>query len=223
MYFAETFLENLHAVFNGNIKSLILPLLRDCPRDQPLPLHFAPAQILNYICARVRSIGITNMTATSTPSSLTTSSPRRSAPSAPTRQITGEYVDVRLLDDIPEDIYVSVCSLVASATSNACDLCAQTDHLVASCPLLHKVIRDPVKTRRILSVLTGSRSSRGGPSNSGRPSPSRPRTPPASNRTATMRALRLDEDEATDEDATVAQLTDVETDGENTDHESDFP
>ena len=230
VYFVETWLENLHHSFNDTIKPLIFGLLRDCPRDQAVPIHFAPEQLISYICQRAKSIGIHSLSPLSSPSTFSTSS-RRSSSSRPSiRQITSDFVDIRLLDnDIPEDIYASVCSLMASPTTHrTCDVCRATDHMVASCPVLHRIISDPDKTRRLLSAIERGRSSRGGSTNSSPPSRSstRARTPPINNRSSTIRQLSTPDDEDTDEDATICQLTDDEADdlpASDADTDSDFP
>ena len=229
VYFVETWLENLHHSFNDTIKPLIFGLLRDCPRDQAVPIHFAPEQLISYVCQRAKSIGIHSLTPLSSPSTFSSSSRRTSTSSRPIRQITSDFVDIRLLDDIPEDIYASVCSLMASpATHRTCDVCRATDHMVASCPVLHRIISDPDKTRRLLSAIEQGRSSRGGSTNSSPPSRSstRARTPPINNRSSTIRQLSTPDDEDTDEDATICQLTDDEADdlpASDADTDSDFP
>ena len=98
--------------------------------------------------------------------------------------------------------------------------------MVASCPILHRVISDSDKTRRLLSALERGRTSRGGSTNSSmNNSPSsRARTPPTNNRSSMLRQLSDDND--TDDDATLCQLTDDEAD-EATSYDaadaSDFP
>ena len=227
VFYVETWLENLHPVFNTSIKPLILSLLRDCPRDRPVPVHFSPEHLITFVCARVRSIGLTQFTASTSPSTAVTASPRRPPSTATTRLIAQDVTptsDVRLLDNIPDDIIVTVSSLVAHNSNHSCDLCASTSHLVASCPVLHKVIQDPTKTRRLLAALEPGRSSRGGSTSKPTPSP-RPgaQTPPKSNRSQALRALQLDNDDHTDDDATMHQLSDVDTDGEDSaGQDSDF-
>ena len=128
--------------------------------------------------------------------------------------------------DIPGDIYATICSLMATA-SQTCDLCRATDHLVASCLSLRHISSNENKTRRLLATLERGRSSRGGSTNPSRVS-TRARTPPSSNRsaprTAPTRQLLADEDD-TDEDVSIRQLTDDEpgsaTDDESL-HDSDF-
>ena len=100
--------------------------------------------------------------------------------------------------------------------------------MVASCPVLHRIISDPDKTRRLLSAIERGRSSRGGSTNSSPPSRSstRARTPPINNRSSTIRQLSTPDDEDTDEDATICQLTDDEADdlpASDADTDSDFP
>ena len=230
VFFVECWLEHLHSTFNDNLKPLILSFLRDCRRDVPVPIHFSPEHLVTYVCTRAGSIGMYSLTPMSTPSSFSSSGQgRRSGAIANTRQLDAgpTLLDVRLLDEeLPSDVFASVCSLMATAQSRTCDLCQSSDHLVASCPILRRVIDDPSKARRLLAIVEQSRSSRGGspqrPSPQSRPS-SRARTPPASNRTADARALDL-HDEDTDEDVSIRQLTDDEYEPHG-DHENqpDFP
>ena len=213
VYFVETWLERLHPAFDDTLKPLILGFLRDCTRNEPVPIHFSPEHLLTHICSRAISIGITTLTPLSSPSSLSTSRRPTSNPSAPTRQIETTIQDVRLLhDELPNDIYASICSLMASSATRTCDLCQATDHMVASCPILHRVISDSDKTRRLLSALERGRASRGGSTNSSmNNSPSsRARTPPTNNRSSMLRQLSDDND--TDDDATLCQLADDEAD-----------
>lgn len=226
VYFVESWLSNLHPAFDNTLKPLVLALTRDCTINTPLPIHFTPGHLVTFICSRATSIGLRSLTPASTPTSL---KPASRTSSAPTRQLIEappEYQDVRLLDeDLPEDIFASVCSLMATSNSRTCDICSASDHLLASCPVLRRVLSDPTKARRLLSAVENAQSSRGGSTQTQRPSrsASRARTPPHSNRSAPTRALQLDGDD-TDEDATICQLTDDET-GTDTEpeHGPDFP
>ena len=224
VYFVEKWLEYLHSSFNDTLKPLLFGLLRDCPRNVPVPIHFSPEHLIHYVCARAHTVGLYSLTAAATPATSTSSSSRRQLTSN-VRQIghvDPPLVDVRLLDEsLPDDIFATVCSLVANNTSGRCDLCNDDKHLMASCPILHKVISDPVKTRRLLSALD-RRSSRGGPTQT--PPNSRSsgaRTPPTSNRTAPTRALDLNDDD-TVEDAEVCQLTDDDATVDTENNSPDF-
>ena len=154
----------------------------------------------------------------------------RTSRRAPPRSIKAldTYVDddapddviINQLTDLPDDLYLTVCSLVAAnAGSRSCSLCGKTDHLLASCSWLDSILKDPSRARRILSTLEQHAKSRGGsPSTSTPPSHSSSSSRP-SNATPPRRNIRsLDTD--TDEDATVASLTeDCPTDNEE---EPDF-
>ena len=227
-YFLECFSDNLHSAFNSTLKPAMLRAGRDIPLDRPVPIHFTPERIVQYLASCARHIGIHNLSATMTPREFLTS--RGSKKSASLRQIVEapDFVDVRSLD-IPEDLYLKVCSLVASSTTRSCDLCANSSHLVASCPLLHKVISDPVKARRVLDTI--DRSTRGGPQNSsasrnpprsgssGRNGSSSGRSHSSNGRSANIRQIT---DDDTDEEALVASLTD-DDEGLTDDSKSDFP
>ena len=82
--------------------------------------------------------------------------------------------------------------------------------------ILHRVISDPVKTRRLLSVLENARASRGGHNtNDSSGSSNRARTPTRNNRTAITRAIDHD-DADTDEEFSPGNLSDTdESDREN--------
>ena len=223
VYFVETWLEHLHSTLNDTVKPLILGLLRDCPRNEPVPIHFSPEHLLSFICSRMRSVGIYNLSPLTTPAMLTSSSrrPNHGNSPAPIRQLTdgSSFVDVRLIDEeLPADIFASVCSLMASGSTRTCDLCQESTHMVASCPILHRVLPDPDKARRLLSLLQSQASSRGGHTTP-RSGNDRARTPPVSNRgrgpTAPQRAI--DQGDDTDEDIDPGSLTDGETDDPPTD------
>ena len=233
VYFVESWLERLHPIYNDNVKPFILSLMRDCTRDVPLPIHFSPEHLINFICSRSASIGLSTLTPLTTSSQVRRPTGSSLPPRATTRRIDAadelSLQDVRLLDeDLPGDIFATICSLMASSTQATCDLCQDSNHLVASCPILRRAINDPSKARRILSVVERERSSRGGSPNSSRPpggtpsSSPRTRTPLRSNRTAATRAMALDADD-TDEEATMNQLTDDEQDSHDESTEPDFP
>ena len=220
VFFVESWLSRLHPVFDNTVKPLILALLRDCPVNRPLPIHFTPEHLAIYICERATSIGMRDLKPDTSPAALRPVSRPSSAPTRLLDNAAADYQDVRLLaDDLPDDIFAQVCSLMANNHSRTCDICSATDHLLASCPVLRRVLSDPLKARRLLTAVETAHSNRGGPAQTSRAGP-RVRTPPRSNRTAPTRAMDLD-DAATDQDATACQLTDDEnTDTENDD--SDF-
>ena len=70
------------------------------------------------------------------------------------------------MTNLPKDVYLSVCSLVAAAAAQPdkmCDMCGSMSHLVATCPTLQKVASDHNKLHCVLQVLQPSgASSRGG-------------------------------------------------------------
>lgn len=248
IYFVEQWLEHLSRVFDP-IKQLGLAMLRDCFPNQPLPIHMSPEHIVLYLCERAKTIGISNLTPQTTSATYTEAKASRRSTASSTSPATvrqlgssslSEPIDVRLLDHFPDELMADVCSLVANSSNQTCDLCNSTSHLVAACPVLAKVIADPYKTRRLISTLEQNRSSRGGypPTPAPRthnPTPRRPppraRTPLSSNRSterpsapAPMRAMRYYQDEDTDDDATIAQLTDddMPTDDDTDDESPDF-
>ena len=181
-YFIEQFFDRSHSTFNSTLKPLFLSLIRDVPLDYPLPVHFTPDRLLDYIQEKGYHIGLTTITLESIPddfrsqgSSRRRSSDRSSDPSSSSkdvRQILDEsshsdiqpaFVDVREIQDLPDDIFLQICSLVAaSALTKTCDLCGGHDHLLATCKILHKIIEDPVKTRRLLTKLEQTLKNRGG-------------------------------------------------------------
>ena len=222
-YFLESFVQHLHSVFNSNAKPLMLTFIRDLPRDTYVPLHFHPSHLVSYLCQAVQSIGMRGLTPTTTPRDYANSRSRpspssRSLPpsSHPVRQVVDspDILDLRQLDTLDDDLYLTICSLMQ--TSRSCDLCSSSDHLIARCPKALAIAQDPQKARRLQHLLESAATSRGGtpsPSSSSRPGlPPREaptarshgaRTPPASN---SLRSLATPAADDTDEDATIASL-----------------
>ena len=132
-------------------------------------------------------------------------------------------VDIRQVTEFEVDL--EVYAIVASFMSTkqcSCDLCGSIGHLVASCPKLHELAKDPSKLRRLIRCLELIQQNRGGSTSNSNPeqgrvgsSLSRPGTPPASNRSSSIRSI---EQYDTDEDAEVRSLG---TDGDITDGETD--
>ena len=241
VYFVETFSEHLHYHYNDSLKPLILQLLRNCVRNEPVPIHFSPEHLLTYICSRAVSIGVRHLTPSTTPAVYhQQQSQRRShrpsaathfigrAPSPASTDAPVSFHDVRLLaSDIPDDIFATISSLMANSDSSQCDLCQQSSHLVASCPILHRIITDPTKTRRLLSTIERerNRSSRGGSDSTSRPS-STPRSPTRRTRNAPTRAIGLHDDD-TDGSVThqeeIRQVSEESGVPSDSNDQSDFP
>ena len=215
-YFVESFIQHLHSIYNSNVKPLMLAYIRDLPRDTYVPMHFQPTHLVTYICQAVQTIGIKSLTPATTPRDFSLSRSRSSSssrtPSAttPVRQLldTPHVLDLRQLTEIDDDLYLTVCSLMQN--SRTCDLCASSDHLIATCPKAMQLAKDPHKARRLLQLLQSAVASRGGTNSQ---SPSLPatstarssgaRTPPTSNSVRSLATQDLDD---TDEDATIASL-----------------
>ena len=88
--------------------------------------------------------------------------------------------------------------------------------MIATCPRLQKMMSDPARARRIVNAVQQGRTSRGGSTTYSTASTSslssnsmqaRARTPPTSNRSATIRQLQ---DDNTDDDVGSAVFTDEE-------------
>ena len=227
LYFLERFFDRCHSAFNNTLKPLFLSLIRDVPLNQRVPVHFTPDRLLDHIQDKGYHIGLSTIQLDSTPddfrSSGSSSRRPRDSSTSPTKDMrqlgsshntSSAYVDVRELQDLPDDIFLQVCSLVAaSALTKTCDLCGAQDHLLSSCKILHKIINDPVKTRRLLHNLEQAVKNRGG---STTPSST---TCPRDSRTKPMRTLDTD----TDDDTVQQSLTDNEGNDTDTSSASNFP
>ena len=217
-YFVESFLRNLHGAYNSTIKPLLLHFVRRIPVDVPVPHYFYPANILSYLASSAANVGAHGITPLQTPKEFAES--RRRPQAAPIRSIQQSspsddtVVDIRQITDgtVDDDLFLAICSL-AAANPRTCDVCGAYDHIVATCPRLRQLLSDPAKAKRLLSIIEQRHSSRGGPisasvpSTTPSPSQSRARTPPTSNRSATIRQLQADD---TDEDVASATFTDEE-------------
>jgi hypothetical protein len=136
-----------------------------------------------------------------------------------------EPIDIRQTDLLDNEAYMSICALMASRP-RTCDFCGSSSHLIAQCDRLRERASDRGSLKRILDSLvrylpTGGGSSIRTPSStpsrtasSSRPA-SRATTPPASNRSRPVRSLLQEDD--TDTDISIHQLTDDDTDGSASD------
>jgi hypothetical protein len=233
-YFAETFVSNLHSVFDSTMKLAMLTLIRRIAVNRPLPHYMSPENIVTYMCSHFSRIGVRGILPLHTPREILAT--RKGSPrpwsSVPVRSLDhgassesadspDSFFDIRQLDGISDATMLAICSLMA-AGPRTCDFCQSTDHLIANCPRLRTA--DPRSLSRIVNAIQSARSSGGGSPNfstSSRPSSSsgrsnstqRPQTPPTSNRST--RAVRQLEADDTDTDVSHAPLTD--------DEESDGP
>ena len=57
----------LYSTCNDSLKLFIFSLLRDCPLNEPVPIHFSPEHLINYVMAHASSIGLYNLKASTTP------------------------------------------------------------------------------------------------------------------------------------------------------------
>jgi hypothetical protein len=107
-----------------------------------------------------------------------------------------------------------------------CDFCGSSSHLIAQCDRLRTRASDRASLKRILDSLVRYLPTGGGysirtpsstPASTAASSRSAPRanTPPASNRSRSVRALLQEDD--TDTDISIQQLTDDDTDGSASD------
>ena len=220
-YFVELFIKHLHSAFNNNVKPLLLHFVRRIPVDVPVPHYFQPANILTYLTSSATTIGISTLHPLLTPREFVesrrtpTKSSTRAQTTTPIRELqtTATAVDLRQLtdDSIDDDMLLQICSL-AAANPRTCDVCGASDHIVATCPRLRRLLDDPTKARRLLTAIEAGHSSRGGSTQtsttsslSSSLSSSRARTPPTSNRSTLVRQLQADD---TDDDGTASIGTD---------------
>ena len=232
-FYVEQWLENLHPSFD-RLKTLGLTMVRDCPPDRPLPIHFAPDTLVSYLCERAVSIGIRDLTGQTTASSLRSTKTSRTTIAA-VRQIddnAAPLLDIRLLDEFPEELLAPVNSLMAASNGKECDFCKSKDHIIFQCPTLAQFLKDPMKVRRLHTILDNQVKGLGPLGPISRPKGQRSgsssasaATVPSANRTFQNRTLmhmrQLDTDDDTDEDAMVAQLTDDEP-STSSEQEPDF-
>ena len=108
-------------------------------------------------------------------------------------------------------MYSTICA-ISAAGSRTCHLCGSATHIVGQCPKLKSLVADPVKAKTVLAAIQRGLPNGGGQTGFGSPDrPIFPRssTPPVNNRRDT-RPVRSLQDDDTDTDVTVSQLTDGE-------------
>ena len=230
-YFIEEFIRHLNGVFNTGLKPILFSAVRDIPRNRRVPHNWTLSNLPMYVCQLARFNGTTDLLPSTTPSDFANRHKRRPASSASTRPMRAldspaPTMDVRqTTDNSPFDIrqtdlvedteiFALICAL--SASTRTCDMCGSPDHIIAQCPKLLRLVKEPVTLKRLLFAIDKARSSGGGPTSisaslsppaAGRPS-SRPSTPTRSNRSAPLRSVLQDDD--TDTDVSLNQLTDDE-------------
>ena len=224
-YFVECFIENLHPMFNENLKPLLLHHLRDVPVDGPVPYFWWPEHLPGHIASSAQRVGFKKLTPMSTPRELSTRpsknvSSKNLSSSKDTRHVrqildtSSPCRDIRAVYDFDDESLMAICSLMAAShDQRRCFFCNKPGHVVNSCPDFEPICKDLTRAKRILLALQRSVESRGGlpPRNSS----SRDDTPPR----RTMRPLVTDDD--TDDELTIAQLTD--DDLSDTGGKQDFP
>ena len=135
--------------------------------------------------------------------------------SLPVRQTTDQDVlDIRQAELISDtEIFALICAISAS-NPRTCDMCGSTEHIIAACPKVARLVKDPVTLKRLLFALDKARSSGGGPTSFSAPSAPSPgtgrsSTPTRSNRHTPIRSV-LHDKEDTDTNVSINQLTDDE-------------
>ena len=239
-YMLECFARNLNNCYAATLRPHLITLLRTVPNDTPVPQHWQPEHLAEYICFNAPSVGIYNLTPESTPRdshSPTSRSGRPSSNAAPTRAIVeGPTVDMRqveMMSEFDDDIVEMICQIAQMRRS--CDLCQKEDHLILNCPRLRDLKSDPVKVRRMIrtigsllgisheafSTVLGTTNPRSSPRpGSTLPSASQNRdaTPPRSN---TMNTRQIMDGEETDDESVIRQLDSDVRSLNDTDEETD--
>ena len=220
----------MHSTFDHGLKGHLISLLRDIPVDRRVQDQWRLPKLVGYICSVAKRFhGTGNLTPTTTPRelqpnrgsrtnhgsntgqpvrSLDAAQPHTDEPNVPMRAIDttasspAPLLDIRqtnLIDDL--DIYAAICE-ISLQNQRSCDLCGSHDHLIASCPRLVRLLKDPVACKRVLNTISRHVPSGGGPSTPIFPAPTRrDATPPRNNRSQPIRALLQDDDTDTDNTA----------------------
>ena len=225
-FFIETFLTNMHAVFNTTLKTHVLALSRNATLNQPFPPQYYPENFDTHMCESALAIGIDYISSGTTPRMFREKQSGRpqASPSSNVRAL-----DIRMIDDVPEDLVYCVAQLMAN-NPRSCDFCGSDSHLVATCPTIASVATDPRKAGRISRALTIAVESRGGRvpvTQSGTPpqrprsdSNGRPRTPRTGNGNRAVRAIAVED--TSDDELTVAQVDTHEATDDEDDDGQDF-
>ena len=148
-YFIESFVQNLHSVYNNNVKPLLITFVCDLPPDS-----YVPANLVTYLCQATHAIGIGSLTASSTPHDFANQCSWSSSPCLCLLcqiQDTPPTFDICQLSDIDDDLYLAVCSLMQ--TAHTCNLCAAFNHLTANCSKAQAFLKDPHKSCHLLHLL----------------------------------------------------------------------
>ena len=155
---------NLHSMFVHNLTNVLIMHSRTCPINTPLPSSFSHDQLLSYICSQAPLYRL-NITGSTTPESLR--SARTTSTVVPsstprTRSSTMRALDVRQIDDasIDDDALLTIAALMQN-NPRTCDYCSSADHLVATCPKVATLLKDPRKSKRLLSILEKALSNTG--------------------------------------------------------------
>jgi hypothetical protein len=236
-YFLETFIKNMHRIFNNNLKTTAITFLRRLPINRRVPHQWTLPNLAEYLVTGVAIFNDLALTVETTPRELAdasrrpkSDSERRPTPvhqveTSPEPEPAPEPIDIRQTDLLDQDAYLSICALMASRP-RTCDFCGSSSHLIAQCERLRERASNRTSLKRILDSLVRYLPTGGGysirtpsstPASNASSSRSAPRatTPPASNRSRSVRALLQEDD--TDTDISIHQLTDDDTDGSASD------
>ena len=170
-YFVEKWIENMYSQWS--LKIYLRSAIRDVHLNFPVPDYYWPDRIAGFIQESAREIQV-DLDLLAAPSESRLPSSRHNSTDALAIRATG-------LEDVDEEFVLLVAQINAHSP-RVCDLCHQSDHLVAQCPMITKLNLQAAK--RILNIVLNRGKSHPYPS----PSPS-PRaddaTAPTSNRPCT--------------------------------------
>ena len=224
-YFVETFALNLHESYAKTLRPMMIHMVRRMPVNERVNSEFNLDNLKSYL-PHLAVLSGTNVTLSETPR---TRKEGKDAQGSKTRTVRSIESDVQGLDcsamewdrtvhmlhscdHLHEDDLSRIYQVMRDgATSRTCDLCTSSEHLVHRCPRL-KDFKDPVKARRLMTLINNVSSGRHnfGPSNGTPSSHGRNSISSSSSSSLTRNVNELTADDAsTDLSASDTDVSDV--------------
>ena len=224
-YFVETFALYLHESYAKTLRPMMINAVRRLPVDERVNAEFNLDNLKSYL-PHLAVLSGTKLSLSETPRTRKDGKDAKDSRTRTVRSIEShsQGLDCSALewdrtihmlhsyDHLHDDDLNRIYQVMRDGTtSRTCDLCASTEHLAHRCPRL-KDFKDPVKARRLMTLINNVSSGRHnfGPSN-GTPS-SHGRSPSASSSspsfTRNVNELTVD-DASTDLSASDTDVSDV--------------